>query len=48
MPRAADYDIISDDKISLKIGGDIDHEFPIRMAGANVGCYREEAMTRAQ
>jgi hypothetical protein len=37
MPRAADYDIISDDKVSLRIGGDIDREFPIGMDAPNVG-----------
>ena len=36
MARAADYDIISDAKVALKIGGDIDREFPIQLAGASV------------
>lgn len=37
MARAADYDIVSDGKVELKIGGDIDHDFPIGMSSPNVG-----------
>ena len=36
MARAADYDIVSDSKVSLRIGGDIDHDFAIGMDSPNV------------
>jgi hypothetical protein len=36
MARAADYDIVSDAKVSLKIGGDIDRDFPIGMSSPDV------------
>ena len=37
MARAADYDIISVPKKSLRIGGDIDEDFAIGMVNPNVG-----------
>ncbi len=38
MTRFASFDVISDNPVSLKIGGDIDHTFPIELgSGPDVG-----------
>ena len=38
MAKSASYDVILDSKVSRKIGGDIDEEFPIQLqSGASVG-----------
>ena len=38
MPRIADYSVISDNKVALQIGGDIDHDFNFTLpVGAHLG-----------
>ena len=37
MSTAADFAVLSDNKVALQVGGDIDHSFSIELESANVG-----------